>query len=31
MTLYEFNALELNGRMKVVNQYGTYLDNHIGN
>jgi hypothetical protein len=31
MTLYEFNALELNERMEAVNQYGTYLDNYIGN
>jgi len=31
MTLYEFNALELNERMEAVNQYGTFLDNHIGN
>ena len=29
MTLYEFNALELNERMEAVNQYGTFLDNHI--
>ena len=31
MTLYEFNALELNERMEAVNQYGTFLDNFIGN
>ena len=31
MTLYEFNALELNERMEAVNQYGTFLDNYIGN
>ena len=31
MTLYEFNRLELNERMQAVNQYGTYLDNYIGN
>ena len=31
MTLYEFNALELNERMEAVNQCGTYLDNYIGN
>ena len=31
MTLYEFNALELNERMEAVNQYGTYLDNYFGN
>ena len=30
MTLYEFNALELNERMEAVNQYGAFLDNHIG-
>ena len=29
MTLYEFNALELNERMEAVNQYVTFLDNHI--
>jgi len=29
MTLYEFNVLELNERMEVVNQQGTFLDNHI--
>jgi len=29
MTLYEFNILELNDRMEAVNQYGTFLDNHI--
>ena len=29
MTLYEFNALELNERMEAVNQYGTFLDNYI--
>lgn len=29
MTLYEFNILELNERMEAVNQYGTFLDNHI--
>ena len=29
MTLYEFNRLELNERMEAVNQYGTFLDNHI--
>ena len=29
MTLYEFNRLELNERMQAVNQYGTFLDNHI--
>ncbi|QCX40126.1 hypothetical protein FF125_17355 [Aureibaculum algae] len=29
MTLYEFNMLELNNRMEAVNQYGTFLDNHI--
>ena len=31
MTLYEFNALKLNERMEAVNQYGTFLDNYIGN
>jgi hypothetical protein len=29
MTLYEFNALELNERMEAVNLYGTFLDNYI--
>ena len=29
MTLYEFNALELNERMEAVNQYGTFLDNYV--
>ena len=29
MTLYEFNALELNERMEAVNQYGTFLENYI--
>jgi len=29
MTLYEFNALDLNERMEAVNQYGTFLDNYI--
>jgi len=29
MTLYEFNVLELNERMEALNQYGTFLDNHI--
>jgi hypothetical protein len=29
MTLYQFNILELNGRMEAVNQFGTFLDNHI--
>ena len=29
MTLYEFNILKLNERMEAVNQYGTFLDNHI--
>ena len=28
MTLYNFNKLDLNARMEVVNQQGTYLDNH---
>lgn len=31
MTLYEFNKLDLNERMEAVNQYGTFLDNHITN
>ncbi|MFT5215410.1 MAG: hypothetical protein ACI83H_000519 [Glaciecola sp.] len=31
MTLYEFNALELNDQMEAVNQLGTFLDNYIGN
>ncbi|MEP3838891.1 MAG: hypothetical protein ABJM36_14660 [Algibacter sp.] len=29
MTLYEFNILELNERMKAVNQNGIFLDNHV--
>jgi hypothetical protein len=29
MTLYNFNILGLNERMEAVNQYGTFLDNHI--
>ena len=29
MTLYEFNILELNERMEAVNQYVTFLDNHV--
>ena len=29
MELYEFNILELNERMEVVNQQGTFIDNHI--
>ncbi len=29
MTLYEFNILELNERIEAVNQYGTFLDNHV--
>ena len=29
MTLYEFNILELNERMEAVNQYGTFIDNHV--
>mgnify|MGYP006085176223 CR=1 FL=1 len=29
MTLYEFNLLELNNRMEVINQTGVYLDNKI--
>lgn len=29
MTLYEFNRLELNEQMEAVNQYGTFIDNHI--
>jgi len=29
MTLYEFNILDINKKMEVVNKYGTYLDNHI--
>ena len=31
MTLHDFNALELNERMEAVNQYGTFLDNHVSN
>jgi hypothetical protein len=29
MTLYEFNALDINNQMETVNQRGIYLDNHI--
>jgi hypothetical protein len=29
MTLHDFNILELNERMEAVNQYGTFLDNHV--
>jgi hypothetical protein len=29
MTLYNFNVLDLNNKMQVVNQQGKYLDNHI--
>jgi hypothetical protein len=28
VTLYEFNRLELNDSMEVVNQLGTFSDNH---
>ena len=31
MTLHDFNALELNERMEAVNQYGTFLYNHVSN
>lgn len=31
MTLYEFNLLDLNDKMEAVNQYGTFIDNHITN
>jgi hypothetical protein len=29
MTLYEFNSLELNKRMEIINQKGKYLDNFL--
>lgn len=29
MDLYEYNVLDLNERMEVVNQQGVFLDNHI--
>ncbi len=29
MTLQEFDALELNERIEAVNQFGTFLDNHV--
>ena len=29
MTLCEFNILDLNERMEAVNQYCTFLDNHL--
>ena len=31
MKLYEFNLLDFNNKMEVVNQQGVYLDNHITN
>ena len=30
ITLYNFNALELNDQMEAVNQLGNFLDNYIG-
>jgi len=29
MTLYKFNILEWNERKEALNQYGTFLDNHM--
>ena len=29
MTLYEFNLLNINNQMEIVNQKSVYLDNHI--
>jgi len=29
MTLYEFNLLDINNQMEIVNQKSVYLDNHI--
>ncbi|WP_370476140.1 hypothetical protein [Tamlana flava] len=29
MTLYEFNALDLNERMEAVNQMGTFINNYV--
>jgi hypothetical protein len=29
MTLHEFDLLELNERMEVVNKFGTLLDKHV--
>jgi hypothetical protein len=29
MTLYQFNALELNYQMEAVNQLGTFLENYV--
>lgn len=29
MTLYEFNILDLNGKMEIISKQGVYLDNHI--
>ncbi len=29
MTLYDFNVLEINERMEVVNQKGRFIDNHV--
>lgn len=29
MTLYDFNLLDLNNKMEVVNQQGKYIDNFI--
>jgi hypothetical protein len=31
MTLYQFNILGLNESMEAVNQYCTFLDNHLSN
>jgi len=31
MTLYQFNALEINDQIEAVNQLGTFLDNYIVN
>jgi hypothetical protein len=29
MTLYDFNKLDLNGKMQAVNQYGIFIENYI--
>ena len=29
MNLYDFNILDLNGKMEIISKQGVYLDNHI--
>lgn len=31
MTLYDFNGLDFNNKMKTVNQYGKFLENTLTN